>query len=88
MESNTIDLDLKQPEVIENGFVKTPSKNPIILSVTQDDFNKIASTDHIVVNATLKNNDTMVKLTPDAAITIKAGITADVKAIIDINELL
>jgi hypothetical protein len=33
----------------------------------------------------LKENNTVVKLTPEAAVNIKAGVTADLKAIVNIN---
>lgn len=88
MEEDHLDLMLSQPKTITNGLVSEPSTNQIILNVTKDDFEKIASTDYIVIQAKLKDNDTMVKLTPQAAVVIKAGITADVKAIIDVNGML
>jgi hypothetical protein len=88
MENDYIDLVLTQPNTIINGLVSEPSTNQIILNVTKQDFEKIASTDHIVLKAKLKDNNTVVKLSPEAAVVIKAGVTADIKAIIDVNGML
>jgi hypothetical protein len=88
MENDYIDLVLTQPNTIINGLVSEPSTNQIILNVTKQDFEKIAATDHIVLKAKLKDNNTVVKLSPEAAVVIKAGVTADIKAIIDVNGML
>lgn len=88
MTNDRMELILQQPESIVDGLVSKPSTNQIILNVTTEDFEKIASIDHIELQAKLKDNNTMVKLTPDAAIMIKAGVTADIKAIVDFNNVL
>ena len=82
-----MELMLQQPESIVDGLVSKPSTNQIILNVTTEDFEKIASIDHIELQAKLKDNNTVVKLTPDAAVIIKAGVTADVKAIINVDNI-
>ena len=88
METDKLELKLSQPEAIVDGFATKPSTNQIILNVTKDDFEKIASVKNIELQAKLKDNDTVVKLTPEAAVIIKAGVTADVKAIVDVNGMM
>lgn len=88
MEADKLELKLSQPEAIVDGFATKPSTNQIILNVTKDDFEKIASVKNIELQAKLKDNDTVVKLTPEAAVIIKAGVTADVKAIVDVNGMM
>lgn len=88
MEEDKINLKLAQPKSIVDGYVKEASTNQIILNVTKEDFEKIASINYIELKAQLKDNDTLVKLTPEAAIIIKAGVTANIKAIVDVNGLL
>jgi pyrroline-5-carboxylate reductase len=85
MSNDRLDLTLQQPKSIIDGFVSEPSTNQIILNVTKEDFEKIAAIDHIELQAKLKDNNTVVKLTPNAAVIIKAGVTADLKAIVDVN---
>ena len=87
MTNDRMELMLQQPESIVDGLVSKPSTNQIILNVTTEDFEKIASIDHIELQAKLKDNNTVVKLTPDAAVIIKAGVTADVKAIINVDNI-
>lgn len=88
MEEDHISLILQQPIEIIDGIVEKPSTNQIILAVNKSDFENIASTEYIVLKAKLKDNNTIVRLTPEAAVTIKAGITADIKAIINPNDIL
>ena len=85
MEADKLELRLQQPKTIVDGFVTEASTNQIILNVTQNDFEKIASVKSIEIQAKLKENNTVVKLTPEAAVNIKAGVTADLKAIVNIN---
>jgi hypothetical protein len=88
MEDDHINLTLQQPMDIIDGIVTKPSTNQIVFKVNQSDFENIASTEYIVLKALLKDNNTIVKITPEAAVTIKAGITADIKATINANDML
>ena len=88
MEEDHINLTLQQPMDIVNGIVTKPSTNQIVFNVNKSDFENIASTEYIVLKAQLKDNNTIVRLTPEAAVTIKAGITADIKATINANDML
>jgi hypothetical protein len=88
MEDDHINLTLQQPMDIIDGIVTKPSTNQIVFKVNQSDFENIASTEYIVLKALLKDNNTIVKITPESAVNIKAGITADIKATINANDML
>jgi hypothetical protein len=88
MEDDHINLTLQQPMDIVDGIVTKPSTNQIVFKVNQSDFENIASTEYIVLKALLKDNNTIVKITPESAVNIKAGITADIKATINANDML
>ncbi|MBR5855220.1 MAG: hypothetical protein IKY87_06075 [Paludibacteraceae bacterium] len=90
MPDSTARLTLDYPTSIENGVVKEPSVNhlEIPLDLYQDDFKTISSIKTIVFDAHLGDNLHAVKLTPEASVSIKLGIAADLKAIIDLSGFL
>ena len=52
------------------------------------DFEALASVKYIVFDATLGGNLDPVKLTSEASLRIQLGVTADIDAIIDLEEIM
>lgn len=81
-------LDIKYPDLVEDGATSTPSANHLpLIKIKKDDFAALASVKYILFNAELGNNHDPVALTPDAAMRIAVGVTADINAILDLEKL-
>ena len=88
MDSTTFEIHIDNPDVITNGIATTPSTNKIpTITIRKDDFDALASIKYIVFDATLGDNHEAVTLSTDAAIRFQLGITADMDAIIDLEEI-
>ena len=67
---------------IRKAFITIPT-----ITIRKDDFDALASIKYIVFDATLGDNHEAVTLSTDAAIRFQLGITADMDAIIDLEEI-
>ena len=89
MQRPSLNLSIDYPEQVMNGVATTPSINTFpILTVTKNDFEALASVKYIVFDATLGGNLDPVKLTSEASLRIQLGVTADIDAIIDLEEIM
>lgn len=88
MHDSSIQLAISYPETVTNGVTTTPSVNHMpLLKIKKEDFAALASVKYIIFNAELGNNRDPVALTPEVGLSIEAGITADINAIIDLNKI-
>lgn len=89
MDEPSFKIAIDNPNAVTDGIATESSRNHLaLIRIKQEDFDTLASITHIVFDATLGDNYDSVKLTPDAAIRLQLGVTANIKAIIDLNEIL
>ena len=76
------------PKAIHNGITQEPSVNQIpVITITEEDWNALASVRYIVFEAMLGDNSTAATLTPEAGIRIHLSVAADIDMTIDLKEL-
>lgn len=89
MQESYIQLSIDYPETITNGIATSPSVNTLpIATISTDDFDALASVKYIVFNASLGDNPDAVKLTPEASLRLTLGVTANIDAVIDLEEII
>ena len=89
MQESYIQLSIDYPETITNGIATSPSVNTLpIATISTDDFDALASVKYIVFDASLGDNPDAVKLTPEASLRLTLGVTANIDAVIDLEEII
>jgi len=88
LDTSCLAIKLEQPTDIVNGVAMTPSDNVLYININKDDFDKLASVDHIVFNARLGENQCAVNITPEASLQVRVGVAAKVEAIVDLQKIM
>ena len=81
------DLTLNSPSEIIEGEVVTPEKGQLVLAIGQGDFKNISSIRRIVFSAFVGDNTVPAKITTKSALRAYVGISANVDAIVNMEEL-
>lgn len=81
------DLTLNSPSEIIDGEVVTPEKGQLVLAIGQGDFKNISSIRRIVFSAFVGDNTVPAKITTKSALRAYVGISANVDAIVNMEEL-
>lgn len=81
------DLVLNSPSEIIDGEVVTPEKGQLVLAIGQGDFKNISSIRRIVFSAFVGDNTVPAKITTKSALRAYVGISANVDAIVNMEEL-
>ena len=81
------DLVLNSPSEIIDGEVVTPEKGQLVLAIGQGDFKNISSIRRIVFSAFVGDNTVPAKITTNSALRAYVGISANVDAIVNMEEL-
>lgn len=81
------DLTLNSPAEIVNGEVVTPEKGQLVLAIGKGDFKNISSIRRIVFSVFVGDNTVPAKITTNSALRAYVGISANVDAIVNMEEL-
>lgn len=81
------DLTLNSPAEIVNGEVVTPEKSQLVLAIGKGDFKNISSIRRIVFSVFVGDNTVPAKITTNSALRAYVGISANVDAIVNMEEL-
>ena len=87
---SSINITINYPDSIDatKGTALVPSvTSQPLLTINHEDFDLLETVKYITFEAQLGENQHPVCLTPNASVNIKLGITAEVKAILDLKEL-
>ena len=87
MKDSVNNLTLDYPISVVDTIIPSINNIEIPLELYQEDFKAISTIKSVAFEAKLGENMHAVNLTPEAFVTIKMGVAADVKAIIDVSEL-
>ena len=81
------DLTLNSPAEIVGGEVVTPEKSQLVLAIGKGDFKNISSIRRIVFSVFVGDNTVPAKITTNSALRAYVGISANVDAIVNMEEL-
>ena len=86
LESGGNTITIAGPTEIENRVVKAPGETTLIIRITQEEYDKLASVAYIVYDTFLGDNTVSVRVLDRSGLQVKIGIAADVEALLRLEK--
>ncbi len=80
-------IKIAGPTEVENGVVREPGKSTIILDIDQAAYDKLTQMKQVLLNISLGDNTTYVRLLDKSGLTIRLAVAANVKAGLNLDAL-